>query len=267
MSEFAGRIVMVTGGSHNIGLGIATAFARAGAAVLLFDRDAAAADAAAAALRVAGGEAHAAVGDVSRAGDVQVAVRRAASQLGPVDILVNNAGIWIVKPLIENTDEDWNRVIGTNLTGTFVCSRAVLPAMIERGWGRIVNIASIAAFHYTVPHVSYAASKAGIVAFTRDLAYEVASHGVTVNAVAPGSIPPADREGGEPRTLSHLPMGRGTPQDVAEAVLFLCSDRARYVSGVTLPVAGAGDLALAGNRAGPYTWRGHLVSAPPAEAG
>jgi 3-oxoacyl-[acyl-carrier protein] reductase len=242
--EFAGRVVVVTGGSHNIGLGIASRFVESGAAVVVFDKDAAAADAAVQKLSELGGDVKAAVGDVTVNADVESAIGVARSSFGPVDILVNNAGIWIVKSLIDHTEEDFDRVITTNLKGVFLCCRAVLPAMIERGWGRIVNIASIAAFHYTVPHASYAASKAGIVALTRDLAYEVAPHGVTVNAVAPGSIPPIDPATGRARVVSNLRMGPGQPSDIAEAVAYLSSDRARYVAGTTIAVAGAGDIAL-----------------------
>jgi len=243
-TELRGRVAMVTGGAHNIGLGVATKLVEAGAAVVVFDKSPEATDAAVGQLAEHGGEVRGAVGDVADAGDVEAALQAARSSLGAVDILVNNAGIWIIKTLLDHTEEDFDRVVATNLKGTFLCSRAVLPAMIERGWGRIVNVASIAAFHYTVPHVSYAASKAGIVALTRDLAYEVATHGVTVNAVAPGSIPPSDAPAGPVRSARRLPMGPGAPADIAEAVAFLVSDRARYISGVTVPVAGAADIAL-----------------------
>jgi NAD(P)-dependent dehydrogenase (short-subunit alcohol dehydrogenase family) len=253
--ELIGRVAVVTGGSHNIGFGIATRLVQAGAAVVLFDKNAEATDAAAHQLAEHGGEVRRAVGDVADSRDVEAAMRVARSSLGAVDILVNNAGIWIVKTLLDHTEEDFDRVVGTNLKGTFLCCRAVLPSMIERGWGRIVNIASIAAFHYTVPHVSYAASKAGIVALTRDLAYEVASHGVTVNAIAPGSIPP---DGGPVRSARRLPMGPGTPTDIAEAVAFLASDRAHYISGVTVPVAGAADIALPRDEGDSgHIWQGH----------
>lgn len=255
--ELAGRVVMVTGGSHHIGLGIATSFVEAGAAVIVFDKEAAAAGAAVQRLQALGGEALAAVGDVSVAQDVADAVTLAESRFGPVDVLINNAGIWIVKTLLDHTEDDFDRVIATNLKGTFLCCREVLPGMIERGWGRIVNLASIAAFHYTVPHVSYSASKAGLVALTRDLAYEVAAHGVTVNAIAPGSIPAVDPATGCLPEMPDLPMGPGRPSDIAEAVLFLSSDRARYITGTTLPVAGAGDIALGSlQRVAPEALRG-----------
>jgi NAD(P)-dependent dehydrogenase (short-subunit alcohol dehydrogenase family) len=236
--DLTGQVAMVTGAAQNIGFGVAQRLARSGATIVAMDIDGPSLDAAVARLTDDGVKAIGVVADVSSREQVQAALRTAVEQVGEVDILVNNAGIWITKALLQHTDEDWDRVISINLTGTFICCTAVLPGMIRRGSGAIVNISSIAAFTYTIPHASYAASKAGVSALTRDLAFEVAPHGVRVNAVAPGNIPK------EPRPTVGLPIGSGTPVDIANAVAFLASDSARYIIGVTLPVAGGGDLAV-----------------------
>jgi 2-hydroxycyclohexanecarboxyl-CoA dehydrogenase len=235
--DLTGQVALVTGAAQNIGFGIAQRLSAGGASIIALDKDAAALERAVDRLR-ASGKVVGVVADVSSRPDVEAALQTARADVGEPDILVNNAGIWITKSLLQHTDDDWNRVISINLTGTFICCTAVLPGMIRRGRGAIVNISSIAAWYYTIPHASYAASKAGVSALTRDLAYEVASLGVRVNAIAPGNIPK------EPRETNGLPIGSGTPRDIADAVAFLVSDAARYVVGVTLPVAGGGDLAL-----------------------
>jgi NAD(P)-dependent dehydrogenase (short-subunit alcohol dehydrogenase family) len=235
--DLTGQVALVTGAAQNIGFGIAQQLAGDGAAIIALDKDAQALEEAVGHLR-AYGKVVGVVADVSSRLEVEAALETARANVGEPDILINNAGIWITKSLLQHTDDDWNKVISINLTGTFICCTAVLPGMIRRGKGAIVNISSIAAWYYTIPHASYAASKAGVSALTRDLAYEVAPLGVRVNAIAPGNIPK------EPRETKGLPIGSGTPQDIADAVAFLVSDAARYVVGVTLPVAGGGDLAL-----------------------
>jgi NAD(P)-dependent dehydrogenase (short-subunit alcohol dehydrogenase family) len=236
--DLTGQVAMVTGAAQNIGFGVADRLARSGATIVAMDIDGAGLADAVSRLNAGGAKAVGVVADVSSRSQVDAALKSAVDRVGEVDILVNNAGIWITKALLQHTDEDWNRVISINLTGTFICSTAVLHGMIRRGKGAIVNISSIAAYFYTIPHASYAASKAGVSALTRDLAYEVAPLGVRVNAVAPGNIPK------EQRPTNGLPIGTGTAADIANAVAFLVSDAARYVIGVTLPVAGGGDLAV-----------------------
>ena len=163
----------------------------------------------------------------------------------------SNAAVQVATGVLEHTIEDWDRVIAVNLRGVFLCTRAVLPAMIRAGRGNIVNLASIAAFHATTPHVSYAASKAAVVAFTRDVAYEVAPHGIRVNAVAPGPIETPMTAGLLDKDMKDaisraIPLGRwGDPQDVAAAVAYLASDEAAFVTGATLAVSGGADLRLA----------------------
>jgi len=185
--------------------------------------------------------------DVSVAVDVEEMVKQTLARFGRIDILVNNAGRLVVKPLVEQTEEEWDRVLDVNLKGVFLCCRKVLPEMIARKRGAIVNIASIAAFHVTVPHVPYAASKAGVVALTRDLAYEVGRYGIRVNAVAPGPIdtPMARFAGDEQRRAmaKRILLGRmGQPEDIGNAVVFLASDAAGFITGATLPVSGGTDL-------------------------
>lgn len=249
MSE--AKVAIITGAANNIGAGIAERLSSEGYAVIALDLNAEAVSSRAAAIAAkTGGIVTPEAADVRDREAVAAIVARTIEVYGRVDVLVNCAGIWIVKSVVDHTDEDWDRVISVNLTGTYICSTAVLPGMLERGSGAIVNISSIAAEHYTVPHASYSASKAGVSAFTRDLAFEVAREGVRVNAVAPGAIIPAsdDRRAGGGSTYItdewDMPIGSGRASDIAGAVSFLVSEDARYVIGVTLPVAGGVDLAV-----------------------
>lgn len=245
------RTAIVTGAANNIGAGVAERLASEGYAVIALDRneDAVVRRAAELAART-GGIVVPESADVRDRAAVSAIVERTERTRGGVDVLVNCAGIWVTKSVVEHTDEEWDRVISVNLTGTYVCCTAVLPGMLARGSGSIVNMSSIAAAHYTVPHAAYAASKAGVSAFTRDLAYEVARDGVRVNAIAPGAIIPAAadrRDGGGSTYITDdwgMPIGSGRASDIAGAVGFLVSGDARYVIGVTLPVAGGADLAV-----------------------
>ncbi|MBK5912551.1 3-hydroxyacyl-CoA dehydrogenase [Rhodothalassium salexigens] len=246
----AGMHAVVTGGATGIGAAVAGRLARAGAAVTLMARNAERLAEAAEALPAAAGE----VCDVTDEGGVRRAFDHAVRRFGPVAILVNNAGIAPTGPLAKISLADWQRVLDVNLTGAFLCSRAVIPAMVEAGWGRIVTIASTAGLR-AYPYASaYVASKHGAVGLTRAMALELASTGVTANAVCPGYadtdivaasvrtiVEKTGREADE--ALAALvkanPQKRLIdPQEVAATVMWLCSSDARSVTGQALAVAG-----------------------------
>jgi len=243
----ADRVAIVTGSGQGMGRGIAMCLARAGSHVVVVDQAADRIPPVVAEVEALGVQALGIPTDVSRSGDVQRMVQQTIARFGKIDILVNNAGRLVVKPMVEQTEEEWDRVVDVNLKGVFLCCRHVLPEMIARKRGAIVNIASIAAFHVTVPHVPYADSKAGVVALTRDLAYEVGRLGIRVNAIAPGPIatPMSQMVSPEQRQAMsrNILLGRmGQPEDIGEAVVFLVSDAASFITGATLPVSGGTDL-------------------------
>ena len=243
--ELSGRVAIVTGAAAGIGAGIALALAEAGAAVAVADLDEAMAALTARAIENKGARALAVPVDVSEASQVQDMVRRTAAALGPVDILVNNAGI-ATPELVEDLDEvAWRRVLDVNLTGPFLCAKAVLPSMRARGWGRIINIASVAAKRISfTAAASYTASKDGLLGFTRHLAYEVAPYGINVNAICPGPTLTAmyernaDEETRRER-VAMVPQGRfQTPADHGRIAVFLCSEAADPLCGLAIDVDG-----------------------------
>jgi len=241
------RVAIVTGSGQGIGRGVAMCLAHVGAHVVIADQATQGIASVKAAVEDLGVQALGIPTDVSRADDVERMIRQTVERFGKIDILVNNAGTLVVKPMVEQTEEEWDRVLDVNLKGVFLCCRHVLPEMIARKHGAIVNIASIAAFHVTVPHVPYAASKAGVVALTRDLAYEVGRLGIRVNAIAPGPIetPMVGIISDEQRQAiaKNILLGRmGQPEDIGNAAVFLASDAASYITGATLPVSGGTDL-------------------------
>jgi NAD(P)-dependent dehydrogenase (short-subunit alcohol dehydrogenase family) len=245
--ELEGKVALVTGAARGIGRAIALRLAAAGAAVAVADLDEDGARKVAA--EIAGARSLALGGDVALEADAHALVDRTVAGLGSLDVLVNNAGIWVIKPLEQTTPEEWDRQHAINLRGIYLLCRRAIPAL-RRGPGCIVNVASMAAIRFTVPHVAYAASKAGVVATTRDLAVELAPDRIRVNAVAPGPIDTrglaAGLSGEERRQFeARFLLGRiGRPEDIAEAVAFLASERASYITGITLPVTGGAELAV-----------------------
>jgi NAD(P)-dependent dehydrogenase (short-subunit alcohol dehydrogenase family) len=248
MSDYEGRRVLVTGAGAGIGRGIALRLGQAGAAVACADMAAPAAGQVARELEAMGRHGVAIVGDVAIEADVARIVDGAAEALGGIDVLVNNAGITIIKPFVESSVEEWDRTMNVNLRSMYLVTRRAIPWLEQAEEGSIVNLASMAAMRFTVPHVAYAASKSAIVAFTRDLAVELAAAGIRVNAVAPGPIATQimgtlSDEQIDAAGLRFLLGRMGRPEDIAEAVAFLACERASYITGVTLPVTGGAELA------------------------
>jgi len=239
-----GRVALVTGGSRGIGAAVAHALASAGAAVAVCARNEDAAAVTAAAIAARGGQASGRAADVGRVADADRIVSGCVERFGRLDILVNNAGITRDGLALRMKDEDWQDVLAVNLSGAFYCARAALRAILkQRQGGRIINIGSVVGSTGNPGQANYVASKAGLVGLTKALAKEVASRGVTVNAVAPGFIE-TDMTAGLPDAVkdtyrTHIPLGRfGTAAEVAAVVAFLASDAAAYVTGQVIHVNG-----------------------------
>ncbi len=238
----ADRVAIVTGASRGIGRAAARRLAAAGAAVVAAARGDHA-DAVAEEIRGAGGRSVAVSADVTDPRRIDAMVRAALDEYGRVDVLVNNAGIARDQLALRMSAADWDAVVATNLTAAFNCARAVLRPMIRQRGGRIINVGSVVGRMGNPGQVNYAASKAGLEGFSRALAREVASRGITVNVVAPGMIDTDMTaklsEPAQAAMLAQIPMGRlGTAEDVAGAIGFLASDEAAYVTGHVLAVNG-----------------------------
>ncbi|MCP4603294.1 MAG: SDR family oxidoreductase [Proteobacteria bacterium] len=248
------KSAVVTGGSMGIGQAIALRLAQVGANVMIADINLDAANETVEQIKSAGGQAQAIRADVSSVADAKDIVQTTVKTFGRLDILINNAGIYPLAPLLEITEEMWDRVNGIDLKGVFFCSQAAAHEMLRAGrGGKIVNIASIDALHPNGINAHYNAAKAGVVMLTKALALELAPHGILVNSVAPGTImtPGVDSafeaqisRGKDPKELAkifkgRLPLGRsGQPDEIAKVVLFLTSAAADYMTGTLLVVDG-----------------------------
>lgn len=239
--DISNKVAIVTGSARGIGRAIALKLAEVGATVVV--SDIANAGPVAEEIKALGRQSLAVLSDVSSSEDVAGLVDTVVATYGSVDILVNNAGITRDQLVMRMTDEDWDSVLKVNLKSAFLCTRAVLRQMIKRRWGRIISMASIVGVVGNAGQANYASAKAGIIGFTRSIAREVASRGITVNAIAPGFIDTQMTqkldENQRQELKNRIPVGYfGSPRDVAEAVAFLASEEARYITGQVLGVDG-----------------------------
>jgi len=242
--NFSGKVALVTGSSSGIGAATARELAAGGASVAIhFRGNADGANAVAEAIRSAGGACSLYQADISNPEAAADLVKRVQTDLGGLDILVNNAGTTRDNLLLTMKEEEWDTVLSTNLKSVYAVSKAALRGMVRKRWGRIINVTSVVGLSGQAGQTNYAASKAGVIGFTKSLAREVANRNITVNAVAPGFIPTSltdvltaeQREG----ILRNTPMGRmGTPEEVAWAIAFLAEERSSFITGHVLTVDG-----------------------------
>jgi 3-oxoacyl-[acyl-carrier protein] reductase len=248
MDRLKGKACVVTGGGRGIGRAIALAVAREGASVAVIDRDRDVAERVAAEIVALGAAGFAFDADMSVEAPATAAVRGAEQALGRIDVMVNNAGIGGASPVVDMPVADWDRMIAVNLRSVFLGTRIALPGMITRRWGRIISTSSQLAHKGGIDLAHYAAAKAGVLGFTRSLAYEVAPHNITVNAICPGPIDTdlaaALPEAWKARKRAELPLGRfGTVDEIAPTAVLLASDEGAYYTGASLNPNG-GDVMI-----------------------
>ncbi len=242
-SMLDGKIALVTGGAQGIGKAIATSLARKGVNVIVGDLNAQAAESTASEIVRSGSQSSGIALNVADLGSVKSVIKRVVGEWRKIDILVNNAGITKDGLLLRLPEDAWDQVLSVNLTGAFYCTKAVLPSMVKNRSGRIVSIASIVGAIGNLGQANYAASKGGLIAFTKVVAREYASRGITSNAVAPGFIDTAMTQAmpleARESLIKQIPCGRlGAPEDIAQAVSFLVSQEASYITGQVLHVNG-----------------------------
>lgn len=243
MTDLTGKIALVTGASQGIGRACALSLAKAGATVALAARSLDKLESVAAEITGAGGQARPFSLDISSEESIKACAKAVLADLGQVHILVNNAGITKDTLALRMKRQDWDDVLNTNLTGSFLLTQALISSMMKARWGRVINITSVVGETGAAGQANYAASKAGMIGLTKSLAREFASRGITVNAVAPGFIQTAmtDALNDDQKTaiMAQIPLARyGTDADIAQPVLFLASDAASYITGHTLDVNG-----------------------------
>ena len=242
--DFTGKVALVTGSGRGIGKAIALKLAENGATLVINDvGDSAPAEQTVTEIKHIGRQAMAVMADVSSSTDVTRLMETAITTFGKIDILVNNAGITRDQLTMKMTDEEWDKVLAIDLKSVFLCTRAVLRPMLKQRSGRIVSMSSVVGIIGNTGQANYAAAKAGIIGFTKTIAKEVASRGITVNAVAPGFIDtPMTQSLPEERKqmlMAGIPLGcLGTPRDIAETVAFLASEEAHYITGQVITVDG-----------------------------
>jgi 3-oxoacyl-[acyl-carrier protein] reductase len=247
-TDLADKIALITGASQGIGRACALTLAAQGATVALAARNEEKLRAVAGEIAAAGGQAEVFVLDISNEASIKETARAVIAKFARIDILVNNAGITRDMLLLRMKRADWDDVIATNLTGTFLLTQAVLSSMMKSRWGRIISISSVVGETGQAGQANYAASKAGLIGFTKSVAREMASRNVTANVVAPGMIETAMTavldEKQKAMMMQIIPLGRaGTDQDIANAVAFLASEKASYITGHTLDVNGGMHMA------------------------